>query len=199
MGHWKDIWRDGGAGEYNCTYPDGLSDMGRVLELFSTAVRLTRNTTWMARHLPAAVRIGRYLIRARAEAVARFPASDPRHGLIYGPAEHDTCDMGMGDSPKVVEDQFMLFVVPQTLALCPSSPGSVASAQLSNHAHAPVLCIQVCRLFVSFARALCVRPLDLKYRGDFCAKVLFLSIDAVVEGNDGARSFDGRLSGSSGY
>ncbi len=30
-------------------------------------------------------------------------------GLIYGPAEHDTCDMGMGGSPKVVDDQYMLY------------------------------------------------------------------------------------------
>lgn len=109
MGHWKDVWKDAGAGQYNCTYPDGLSDMGRLLELFSDTVRLSRNTKWLAAHLPAAIRIGKYLMRARHEAVQRFPATDPRHGLIYGPAEHDTCDMGMGASAKVVDDQYMLF------------------------------------------------------------------------------------------
>jgi hypothetical protein len=30
-------------------------------------------------------------------------------GLIYGPAEHDTCDMGMGGNLKVVDDQYMLY------------------------------------------------------------------------------------------
>ena len=109
MGHWKDIWKDAGEGTYNCTYPDGLSDMGRLLELFSDTVRLSRNTEWLTAHLPAAIRIGKYLLRARHRAVSRFPASDPRYGLIYGPAEHDTCDMGMGGSAKVVDDQYMLF------------------------------------------------------------------------------------------
>jgi hypothetical protein len=109
MGHWKDIWKDAGVGQYNCTYPDGLSDMGKLLELFADTVRLSRNTTWLTAHLPAAIRIGEYLLRARHQAVASFPPSDPRHGLIYGPAEHDTCDMGMGASLKVVDDQYMLY------------------------------------------------------------------------------------------
>ena len=54
------------------------------------------------------MRVGQYLLRARAEAVAAFPSSDPRHGIVYGPAEHDTCDMGMGASAKVVDDQYMV-------------------------------------------------------------------------------------------
>ena len=68
---------------------------------------MTRSTAWMAQHLAPAVRIGRYLLRARAEAIAAFPASDPRHGLVFGPAEHDTCSMGMGQSAKVVDGQYM--------------------------------------------------------------------------------------------
>jgi hypothetical protein len=80
MGHWKDIWPDAGAGQYNCTYPDGLTDMGRLLELFADTVRLSRNTSWLSAHLPAAMRIGDYLLRARREAVAKFPPDDPRHG-----------------------------------------------------------------------------------------------------------------------
>ena len=83
--------------------------MGRILELFSETVRLSKNTTWMAAHIPAAMRVGNYLLRARAEAVALFPPSDPRHGIIYGPAEHDTCSMGMGNSAKLVDDQYMLY------------------------------------------------------------------------------------------
>ena len=35
---------DGGTGQYNCTFPDGLTDMGRILELFADAVRMSRNT-----------------------------------------------------------------------------------------------------------------------------------------------------------
>ena len=34
MGHWKDKWADAGDGMYNCTYPDGLTDHGRILQLF---------------------------------------------------------------------------------------------------------------------------------------------------------------------
>ena len=82
MGHWKDIWPDAGVGQYNCTYPDGLTDMGRLLELFADTVRLSRNTSWFSAHLPAAMRIGHYLLRARREAVAKFPPDDPRHGEI---------------------------------------------------------------------------------------------------------------------
>jgi hypothetical protein len=69
MGHWKDIWKDAGDGQYNCTYPDGLTDMGQLLELFVDTVRLSRNTSWLTDHLPAAIRIGRYLLRARRQAV----------------------------------------------------------------------------------------------------------------------------------
>ena len=83
--------------------------MGRIMELFSETVRLSKNTTWMAAHVPAAMRVGNYLLRARAQAVALFPPSDPRHGIIYGPAEHDTCSMGMGNAAKVVDDQYMLY------------------------------------------------------------------------------------------
>jgi len=64
--------------------------------------------TWLAQHIAPAMRVGQYLLRARAEAVAAFPPSDPRHGIVYGPAEHDTCDMGMGASAKVVDDQYMV-------------------------------------------------------------------------------------------
>ena len=82
--------------------------MGRLSELFADTVRLSRNVSWLAAHLPAATRIGHYLLRARRQAVAAFPPTDPRHGLIYGPAEHDTCTVGMG-SAKVSDDQYMLF------------------------------------------------------------------------------------------
>ena len=83
-----------------------------MLELFADAVRYSRNETFMAEHVGAAARIGGYLLRARcatrnshsrcqpscfcmsccpdfefrgqcrADAVAKFPAGDPRHGLI---------------------------------------------------------------------------------------------------------------------
>jgi hypothetical protein len=55
MGHWKDKWADGGDGRYNCTYPDGLTDHGRMLQLFADTVRYTRNETWMGEHISAAV------------------------------------------------------------------------------------------------------------------------------------------------
>ena len=61
MGHWKDVWADAGDGRYNCTYPDGLTDMGRVLQLYTDTVRFSRNTKWMLAHLDPALRIGRYV------------------------------------------------------------------------------------------------------------------------------------------
>ena len=33
--------------------------------------------------------------------------TDPRHGIIYGPAEHDTCAVGMGDDAKVATGRCM--------------------------------------------------------------------------------------------
>ena len=114
MGHWKDVWKDAGDGVYNCTYPDGLTDMGKLLQLYTDTVRFSRDTTWMTAHLGPALRIGRYLLRSRAAAVAAFPPGDPRHGLIYGPAEHDTCSMGMGpvaggNGVPTFDGQYMLY------------------------------------------------------------------------------------------
>jgi hypothetical protein len=67
----------------------------------------------MRKHLASALRIGKYLLRARQQAVDKFPLSDPRHGMIYGPAEHDTCDMGTASHGKpatpVVDGQYMLY------------------------------------------------------------------------------------------
>lgn len=92
------------------TYPDGLSDHGRVLQMFCDAVRYSGgNTEWMTAHFAPILRIGQYLLKSRAEAVAAFPTGDPRHGLVYGPAEHDTCTMGMGTSPPVYDGQLMLY------------------------------------------------------------------------------------------
>ena len=84
----------------------------------SSQVRLTRNTTWMKEHIPAAIRVGQYLLRARAEAVAKFAATDPRHGIIYGPAEHDTCEMGMGSAAPIVDDQYMLYYFSVSMQSC---------------------------------------------------------------------------------
>merc|ERR1719353_1869156 len=72
MGHWKDVWHDAGDGVYNCTYPDGLTDMGRILQLFTDTVRLSRDDGWMRAHLAPARRIAHHLLHARAEAVAKY-------------------------------------------------------------------------------------------------------------------------------
>lgn len=84
-----------------------------MLQLFADAVRHSRNATWMAVHLPGALRIGRWLLRARAAAVGAYPPADPRHGMIWGPAEHDTCTMGMTNGGKppvpIVDGQRMLY------------------------------------------------------------------------------------------
>jgi hypothetical protein len=38
MGHWKDPWTSPSL-HYNCTFPDGLTDHGRMIQLFTDAVR----------------------------------------------------------------------------------------------------------------------------------------------------------------
>ena len=42
----QDVWKDAGSGVYNCTYPDGLTDMGRMVQLFTDTVRITRDRDW---------------------------------------------------------------------------------------------------------------------------------------------------------
>lgn len=92
MGHWKDPWKDSGAGQYNCTFPDSLADHGRMLELFTRAVRLTNNLTWYDKHKPAAERVVTYLLKSLNESQAHNPdQSSLTYDFIFGPAEHDTC------------------------------------------------------------------------------------------------------------
>ena len=80
-----------------------------MVELFCDAVRYSRDLEFMQRSLPAVLRVGQYLIDSYAKAVRALPEADPRHGLIFGPAEHDTCDMGMGSSSPIVDGQYMLY------------------------------------------------------------------------------------------
>ena len=101
MGHWKDVWADAGVGQYNCTFPDGLSDHGRLLEMYTTFVRTTRNESWMQAHLAPALRIANYLMQSRNEAKAGVPKTSLYYGLIFGPGEHDTCDMQRATPPKM--------------------------------------------------------------------------------------------------
>ena len=91
MGHWKDPWSPVQCC-YNCTFPDGLSDHGRVLDLFARVVRLTRDEAWLNAHAPAAARIGEFLLMQRQVAeVERPDKSKLTFGMQFGPAEHDTC------------------------------------------------------------------------------------------------------------
>jgi len=92
MGHWKDIWADGGDGEYNCSFPDSLADHGRMAGLFAQAVRVSRNTTWMQQHLPAVLRMGQFMLQMRQQAQQAIPRPSIYHGIVFGPGEHDTCD-----------------------------------------------------------------------------------------------------------
>jgi hypothetical protein len=44
MGHWKDPWADyGSQGIYNCTFPDSLADHGRIIQLYTDTVRMSKN------------------------------------------------------------------------------------------------------------------------------------------------------------
>eukprot|EP00039_Didymoeca_costata_P001770 m.54923 g.54923 ORF g.54923 m.54923 type:complete len:1009 (+) comp10959_c1_seq2:92-3118(+) len=95
MGHWKDL-----SCGYNCTFPDGLSDHGRVMALFTKAVRYSRNMTWMKEHLPAVERLAGYLVEMRQNALTQNATQDSMyHGIVFGPAEHDTCDEERATDP----------------------------------------------------------------------------------------------------
>jgi hypothetical protein len=85
-------------------FPDGLSDFGQLLELWTRtahAMLLADGTSkdsvpvdgaaWVKREMPKAVALANYTLRMRRNATANCTKGSVQYGLIWGPAEHDTC------------------------------------------------------------------------------------------------------------
>lgn len=72
-----------------CPFPDGLSDYGRMLQLWTRVARAIEgsNATWVEAHYPKTLAMAQYMLGLLAAA----PRSGVAPGLIIGPAEHDTC------------------------------------------------------------------------------------------------------------
>jgi hypothetical protein len=88
---------DGPADANDTSLPqfnDGLADYGRTIDMWVRAVELSpagSTDTFVAQTLPSVLAIGRYILALRRNATTAIPASSVVHGLVFGPAEHDTC------------------------------------------------------------------------------------------------------------
>eukprot|EP01059_Diplonema_ambulator_P033914 TRINITY_DN7346_c0_g1_i1.p1 TRINITY_DN7346_c0_g1~~TRINITY_DN7346_c0_g1_i1.p1 ORF type:complete len:887 (+),score=334.46 TRINITY_DN7346_c0_g1_i1:45-2663(+) len=83
--HWEDACPD--------RFADGLSDYGRLIQLYidtAVATSKTDGGAWAKTNYPQLKNMATYLLGMRHAAVQNNTAF-PTTGLIYGPAEHDTC------------------------------------------------------------------------------------------------------------
>ena len=88
------IQQAGGGWMYNCPlgFPDGLSDFGRMLHLWVATARANSDCCsgpWIADNLPRVLSLANYTLKMRQNATAN--TAGVVKGLIWGPAEHDTC------------------------------------------------------------------------------------------------------------
>jgi hypothetical protein len=98
------IQQAGGGWMYNCPmgFPDGLADFGRLLTLWSATARADiqqpqrdgdgdgeGTESWAAVNLPRVLSLANFTLNMRRNASAH--TSGDTKGLIWGPAEHDTC------------------------------------------------------------------------------------------------------------
>jgi hypothetical protein len=70
---------------YNCTLADGVSDYGRLLNLYVKTVRYSRDDSWAKTYLPKAVRMVELLTDWRKMGKLDNPLPSIQHGLIFGP------------------------------------------------------------------------------------------------------------------
>ncbi|EDQ93034.1 uncharacterized protein MONBRDRAFT_22383 [Monosiga brevicollis MX1] len=75
------------TGQFN----DGLADYGRLLDLYTTTALLSQNMDWAKTNLPNITHVADYILRLQNTTSNVTDPSDWRFGLIYGSAEHDTC------------------------------------------------------------------------------------------------------------
>jgi hypothetical protein len=76
---------------YNCSLADGVTDYGRLIDLFVRTARYSQDAAFAAKHLPKAVAMAELLNGWREMGKRDNPMPAIEHGLIFGPAEHDTC------------------------------------------------------------------------------------------------------------
>jgi hypothetical protein len=79
LGNWKPY----------CSFADGLSDYGRMLQLWTRTANAISgtNASWVTAHYPKSLAMAEYMMGLLAAA----PKTGVAPGLIIGPAEHDTC------------------------------------------------------------------------------------------------------------
>jgi hypothetical protein len=73
------------------SFPDGLPDYPRLLAMWYQAVVYTSNKTFEAHTLPRVTAMTNYMLQLHLNSTASLPPTSPVYGLIFGPAEHDTC------------------------------------------------------------------------------------------------------------
>eukprot|EP00049_Salpingoeca_infusionum_P015390 m.299216 g.299216 ORF g.299216 m.299216 type:complete len:986 (-) comp15868_c0_seq1:103-3060(-) len=85
MTDWK--WCTFFGGQMN----DGLPDYGRLVSSFVRVAMLTQDKAWVNAHLESFVNMTTYMLAVRENAVNTSDPDSYLYGLIFGPAEHDTC------------------------------------------------------------------------------------------------------------
>jgi hypothetical protein len=76
---------------------DGLADYGRVVEMWVHAANASvmdagsKADAWINSTLPVVLQIGRYMLMLRRNATSAIDLTSAMHGMVWGPAEHDTC------------------------------------------------------------------------------------------------------------
>eukprot|EP00035_Acanthoeca_spectabilis_P010917 m.192725 g.192725 ORF g.192725 m.192725 type:complete len:616 (-) comp15172_c0_seq3:126-1973(-) len=71
---------------------DSDADYGRLISLYSQLTMYSNNSgSWPATMLPIIHRMASRALQLRSAAVADFPTTDPRHGMVPGSPEHDIC------------------------------------------------------------------------------------------------------------
>ncbi len=73
-------------------YGPAVSEYGQMLDAVARYARRTRDAAWLRERAGVAERIVRYLLALRRAGKER-PRDDPRHGLLFGAAEADTCNV----------------------------------------------------------------------------------------------------------
>jgi hypothetical protein len=70
---------------YNCTLADGVSDYGRLVELYVKTVRYSRDDVWARKYLVKAMRMVKLLMSWREMGKHDHPMPAIQYGLIFGP------------------------------------------------------------------------------------------------------------------
>ena len=89
-----------GGNESSPQMNDGLSDYGRAIDMWVAAAQQQPGTAavggvntaaFVNKTLATVLAMGRYMLRLRNNATAAIAKTSALHGMVWGPAEHDTC------------------------------------------------------------------------------------------------------------